>query len=60
MKISFLTKVFQIQCSPQCPKNKRTFASDREFELVYGNAKGINEIIKSLNVNKAKGADELL
>ena len=27
------------------------------FELAYVNAKNINQIIKSLNVNKAKGPD---
>ena len=38
-------------------KIKREFPLDKEFELAYASAKDINEIIKSLNINKAKGPD---
>ena len=36
---------------------KREFSIDEEFELAYASAKDINQIIKSLNINKAKGPD---
>ena len=42
---------------PSVQKIKRKFSLDKEFELPYASAKGINQIIKSLNINKAKGPD---
>ena len=42
---------------PTVQKTKREFSRDKEFELPYENAKDINQIIKSLNINKAKGPD---
>ena len=43
---------------PSVQKIKREFSLDKEFELVYANAKDINQmIIKSLNINKAKNPD---
>ena len=43
---------------PSVQKIKREFSLDKEFELVYANAKDINQmIIKSLNINKAKDPD---
>ena len=38
-------------------KNKMEFSSDKKLILAYANAKDVNKIIKSLNVNKAKGPD---
>ena len=38
-------------------QNKREFSLDKEFEWAYANAKDINQIIKYLIVNKAKGPD---
>ena len=38
-------------------KIKRKLSLDKEFELVYPTAKGVNQTIESLNVNKAKGPD---
>ena len=38
-------------------KIKRKLSLDKEFELVYATAKGVNQTIESLNVNKAKGPD---
>ena len=40
-------------------KIKREFSLDKEFELAYASAKDINQIIKSLNIKKAKGLDEI-
>ena len=40
---------------PSVPKLKMEFSTDKEFELPYASAKDINKIIKSLNINKAKG-----
>ena len=37
---------------PSFQKVKREFSSEKKFELSYANAKDINEIMKSLNVNK--------
>ena len=42
---------------PSVHKIKREFSIDKEFELAYASAKDINQIIKSLNINKAKGPD---
>ena len=42
---------------PSVQKIKREFSIDKEFELPYASAKDINHIIKSLNINKAKGPD---
>ena len=42
---------------PSVQKIKREFSLDKEFELAYASAKDINQIIKSLNINKAKGPD---
>ena len=43
---------------PASKKLKRNFFSlDKEFELACASAKDINQIIKSLNINKAKGPD---
>ena len=36
---------------------KWEFSLDKDVELVYASAKNINQIIKSLNTNKAKGSD---
>ena len=38
-------------------KVKREISLDKEFEFPYASAKDINQIIKSLNINKAKGSD---
>ena len=38
-------------------KLKWNFLQIKKLELVYGNAKNINKIIKSSNVNKVKGPD---
>ena len=35
----------------------KEISPDKEFELGYSNAKDKNQIINSLNVNKAKGPD---
>ena len=47
---------FISKCSshPSVQKIKREFSIDKEFELPYASAKDINQIIKSLNINKAK------
>ena len=42
---------------PSVQKIKREFSLDKESELPYASAKDINQIIKSLNINKAKGPD---
>ena len=42
---------------PSVQKIKREFPIDKEFELAYASAKDINQIIKSLNINKAKVPD---
>ena len=42
---------------PSVQKIKREFSLDKEFELPYASAKDINQIIKSLNIKKAKGPD---
>ena len=42
---------------PSVQKIKREFSIDKEFELPYASAKDINQIIKSLNINKAIGPD---
>ena len=49
------------KCStqPSVQKIKIEFSRDKEFELPYANDKGINQITKSLNMNKAKGPDEI-
>ena len=53
-------KVISKCCAhPSVQKIKREFSLDKEFELAYASAKDINEIIKSLNINKAKGPDEI-
>ena len=44
---------------PRVQKIKRKFSIDNEFELAYASAKAINQIIKSLYVNKAKGPDRI-
>ena len=33
------------------------FSLEKEFELVYANTMDVNQTIKCLNVNKAKGPD---
>ena len=38
-------------------KIKREFSIDKEFELSHASAKDTNQIIKSLNIDKAKGPD---
>ena len=42
---------------PSIQKLKREFSLNKEFELGYASAMDINQIIKSLNINKAKGPD---
>ena len=42
---------------PSVQKIKREFSIDKEFELPYASAKDMNQIIKSLNINKDKGPD---
>ena len=42
---------------PSVQKIKREFSIDKEFELPYASTKDINQIIKSPNINKAKGPD---
>ena len=42
---------------PSVQKTKREFSLTKEFELPYASAKGINQIIKFLNINKAKSPD---
>ena len=50
-----LTKFYQNTVHiPSVQKIKREFSVDKEFELPYASAKDINQIIKSLNINKAK------
>ena len=44
---------------PSVQKIKKECFIDKKFELPYASAKDINQIIKSLNVNKAKGPDEI-
>ena len=44
---------------PSVQKIKREFSIDKEFELAYASAKDINQIIKSLKINKAKGPDRI-
>ena len=55
-----LTKLYQntvlIQASQEI---KREFSIDKEFELAYASPKDINQIIKSLNINKAKCPDRI-
>ena len=52
-----MTKLNQYRVCPTVQKIKRKFSSDKEFKLPYANAKDINQIIKSLDVYKAKGSD---
>ena len=40
---------------PSVQKIKREFAIDKEFESAHASAKDMNQIIKSININKAKG-----
>ena len=42
---------------PSIQKLKREFSLNKEFELGYASAMDISQIIKSLNINKAKGPD---
>ena len=42
---------------PSFQKSKREFSQDKEFELPYVSAKDINQVIKSLNINKTEGPD---
>ena len=42
---------------PSIQKIKREASVDKEFESAYASAKDINQIIKSLNANKATGPD---
>ena len=42
---------------PSVQKIKREFSIDKEFELANASVKDINQILKSLNINKAKGPD---
>ena len=49
-----LTKLYQN--TALIPVSKK-FSLDKEFELAYASAKDINQIIKSLNIKKAKGLD---
>ena len=44
---------------PSVKNIKRTFSQDKQFELAYANAKGIKQIIKSINVNMGKGQDRI-
>ena len=43
---------------PGVQKIKTQFPPNKDFELAYISAKNINQIIKLLNVNKAKDPDE--
>ena len=53
-----LTKFYQNTVHiPSVQKIKREFSVDKEFELPYASAKDINQIIKFLNIKKAKGPD---
>ena len=38
-------------------KSKHLYISENKFDLPYAGTSNINKIIKSLNVNKAKGPD---
>ena len=49
--------VSKYSAHPSVQKIKREFSLDKEFELAYASAKDINQIIKSLSTNKAKGPD---
>ena len=49
-----IDKLYQSTVLMPASKN---FFLNKEFELAYANAKDINQIIKSPNVNKAKGPD---
>ena len=42
---------------PSIQKTKREFSIDKECELASASAKDINQLIKSLNINMAKGPD---
>ena len=42
---------------PRVQNIKREFSLGKEFESAYPNDRGFNQIIKSLNVNKAKDPD---
>ena len=52
-------KISKYSAHPSVQKIKREFYLDKELELAYANAKNINQIIKSINVTKAKGPDEI-
>ena len=56
--IPLLTKLYHKNSShPSVQKIKREFSLDKEFELSYTSNKDINQIIKYLNINKAKCPD---
>ena len=56
--IPLLTKLYHKNSShPSVQKIKREFSLDKEFELSYTSNKDINQIIKYLNINKAKRPD---
>ena len=44
---------------PSIRKIKNLCIPENKFDLTYANTSNINEIIKSLNVNKAKGPDDI-
>ena len=53
-----LTKLYQNRFhNTSAQKTEREFSIDKEFELPYPSAKDVNQIIKSLNINKEKGSD---
>ena len=54
-----LMKLYQNTVLIPVSKKLKDISPDKEFELACANAKGINQIINSLNLNKAKGPDEI-
>ena len=54
---ALLTNLYHNISHPSVQKIKREFSIDKEFELTDVSARDINQIIKSLNTNKAKVPD---
>ena len=46
-----------VQDNATVEKIEMEFSLEKEFELVYANTMDVNQTIKCLNVNKAKGPD---
>ena len=52
-----LIKLYQNPVLIPASRKKSKISLDKEFEVVYANAKNIDQIIKSLNINKTRGPD---